>query len=81
MNAWTDAARAAFKLEFIGHLTDNANTALGRLPEPLRRALQRHGITEADWNLYRDPPGWTDAETDADAGRVSGRFDIEPGGV
>ncbi len=31
LNAWTDAARAAFKLEFIGHLTDNANTALGRL--------------------------------------------------
>ena len=27
LNAWTDAARAAFKLEFIGHLTDNANTA------------------------------------------------------
>ena len=66
LNAWTDAARAAFKLEFIGHMTDHANSAFGRLPEPLRRALERHGIGEADWDLYRNTPIWTDAETGAE---------------
>ena len=66
MNAWTDAARAAFKLEFIGHMTDNANRLYGNLPEPLRRALDRHDITEADWQLYRDTPIWTDPETGAE---------------
>ena len=28
--------------------------------------MDRHGITDADWNLYRDTPVWSDAETGAE---------------
>lgn len=66
LNLWTDGARAAFKLEFTGHLTDNAGKAFGDLDDATRRALTRHGVTAADWDLYRSTSIWTDPETGAE---------------
>lgn len=66
LNAFTDAGRSAFKLEFIGALTDHGNLGFDRLPDALRNALGRHGIDAADWDAYRATPLWTDPETGAD---------------
>lgn len=66
LSAWTDGGRAAFRLEFVGFLTDNANRAWDDVPGALRGAMARHGIDAGDWERYRSTPLWVDAETGAD---------------
>lgn len=55
LNLWTDMGRTAFKMEFAGHLADNAGRALADVDAPLRQVLENRGITAADWDLLRDP--------------------------
>lgn len=55
LNYWTDMGRAAFKMEFAGHLADNAGRALADTDPALRQILEGRGITAADWDLLRDP--------------------------
>lgn len=47
----TEAARWAFSMEFMGAMADNAGVAFRDLP--FREAMERVGITEADWNTFR----------------------------
>lgn len=65
LNWWTDAGRAAFKLELIGHMTDQAGRAFDDIEPALKASLQRHGVTPAQWDLYRSTSLWTDRETGA----------------
>jgi len=53
LEAWTNAARKAFGMEFSALLADNFGKPLDALDGPLQRAFQRYGITEADWNSFR----------------------------
>lgn len=66
MSAHTEGLKNAFRLTFLGHLSDVAGMPWDRLADDLRQSMQRHGITEADWELYRSTPFWTDPETRAD---------------
>jgi uncharacterized protein YoaH (UPF0181 family) len=49
----TQAAKNAFGLEFLGTLADQAGKPMAQLDQPLRLALLRHGVTDADWDLAR----------------------------
>ena len=66
LSAWTDGARTSFKLAFVGHLSDEASKAWSRVHPTMRKAMQKYGISEADWELYRSTPIWTDPETRAE---------------
>jgi hypothetical protein len=66
LSQWTEGGKAAFGLEFLGLLTDNAHLRFSDLPSALRTTMQRHGISEADWNHYRSTSIWKDAETGAE---------------
>src|SRR3546814_13378027 len=66
LNAWTDGGRAAFKLELVGHMTDQAGKAFDEVEPALRGSMERHGITPADWDRYRSTSLWVDPETGAE---------------
>jgi len=53
MEAHTQAAKWAFGMEFLGHLADEAGKSLDQLAPPLRRTMQRYGISPAEWDLIR----------------------------
>lgn len=55
LNHWTDMGRTAFRMEFAGHMANNADRALGEVDAPLRQLLEARGITAADWDILRDP--------------------------
>jgi hypothetical protein len=43
-------------MEVLGHLTDQMGKSFDQLDGALRGAMQRHGITEANWNAIRSAP-------------------------
>lgn len=49
----TQAGRWAFGMEFLGHLADHVGKGIDDLDEPLQRAFQTYGITNADWKLIQ----------------------------
>lgn len=66
LNAWTDGGRAAFKLEVVGHMTDQAGKPWDQVEPALRGSMERHGITPDDWDRYRSTSIWQDPETGAE---------------
>lgn len=56
LNAWTQAGRWAFGMEFIGHLTDQVGKRFDELDAPLRRALERNAIGADAWEIIRKTP-------------------------
>lgn len=56
MNRWTNSTRAAFQFEFATALSRAADNAWGELPEKMRRAMERYGLTEAEWDVIRKTP-------------------------
>lgn len=67
LTAWTDIARGVFKLEFYGHMADNAHLPFDRIDPTLRdNILVPRGFTAADWEVIRATPLYRDrAEPDA----------------
>jgi hypothetical protein len=65
LSAWTQAGKHAFGMAFQAELADRVKLPLDKLPDALRRTLDRHGITAADWDqirtaqLYEPKPGAT----------------------
>lgn len=53
LNAWTDAGRKAFGMEFDALLADNLENSVKNLPQPLRDAFDRYGISAEDWDVLR----------------------------
>lgn len=53
LSAWTQAGRWAFGMEFLGHIADQADRPFSRLHPPFRNALERYGITSADWSKIK----------------------------
>jgi hypothetical protein len=70
LGAHTEGLRNAFKTVYVAHLTDQARFAWHSIDPTTRTAMQRYGIAEADWNLYRSTSIWTDPETRADFIRI-----------
>ena len=56
LSPWTQAGRWAFGLEFLGHLGDLRSKALGEMPAPTRRALERYGLGDDDWRAVSALP-------------------------
>jgi hypothetical protein len=54
--AYTQAGRWAFGMEFLGHLTDQVAKRFDELDPRLARAMERHGITPANWDVIRNSP-------------------------
>ena len=59
LEAWTQATRKAFSMEFNAHLVDNFSKTFDELGKEqalfgnLKEILERNGITEQDWNNFR----------------------------
>lgn len=53
LSAWTQAGKHAFGMAFQAELADRAGLAFEKLPDPLRRTLERHGITPGEWDVMR----------------------------
>lgn len=53
LSAWTQAAKHAFGMAMQAEFADRVGLALDALPDALRRTLERHGITAADWDQIR----------------------------
>lgn len=53
LNWWTDASRNTTATMISHWLADNAGSAHATLNGDLKRALDLHGIGEAEWNIYR----------------------------
>lgn len=53
LSAWTDAAKKAFGMEFMGVLGDNLGRNFDELPKDFRTELERFGFTDEDWNVLR----------------------------
>ncbi|NIA67578.1 hypothetical protein HBA54_03145 [Pelagibius litoralis] len=65
LNAWTDGGRSAFKMELVGHMTEEATKPFDQVEPLLRGSMQRHGVTAEMWDMYRQTSIWTDPETGA----------------
>ncbi|WP_312836628.1 hypothetical protein [Pantoea sp.] len=53
LNWWTDASRNTTATMISHWLADNAGSTHNALNADLKRALDLHGIGEAEWNIYR----------------------------
>lgn len=56
LQAWTQAGKHAFGLEFQGFVADNAGHGWSELPAALRDTLNRHGFDSASWERIRTSP-------------------------
>ena len=56
LEAWTNAARKAFGMEFSALLADNFKKSFSDLETGLQDAFGRYGITEQDWDGFRKQP-------------------------
>ncbi|WP_447867233.1 hypothetical protein [Rahnella bonaserana] len=54
LNWWTDASRNTTATMISHWLADNATSPHATLNKDLKRALDLHGIGEAEWNIYRE---------------------------
>jgi hypothetical protein len=53
LRRWTSVLRAAFGLEMMAHVANVADQAFADLEKPFKAALERYGITPAEWDLIR----------------------------
>ena len=56
LEAWTNAGRKAFGMEFSALLADNFQKSFADLETGLIDAFGRYGITEQDWDMFRKQP-------------------------
>lgn len=64
LEAWTDATRRAFSLTMMGGLGKMSRTDWTKLHASDLRALDRHGITEQDFNVWKlaKPEDWNGSQ-------------------
>jgi len=53
LEAWTEAGRKAFGIEFAGMLADNFGKTLDELHPSVQRAFDTYGISKQDWDSFR----------------------------
>lgn len=64
LSRWTQTGRWAFGMEFLATLTEARATSWADLDKPFRGALERYGISEADWAELRAAPVTRDGGAD-----------------
>ena len=60
LTPFTEAGRYGFQLELSGFITDNLKRSYDKLPNMLRKSMQRYGISEADWKVMQETAVWQD---------------------
>ena len=55
LSHWTDTGRIAFQMEMSGLMASNAGRRLSEVDESLQSLLKEWGVSEADWDAFRDP--------------------------
>jgi len=53
LRRWTAVLRAAFALEMMAHVAENAGKTLGEISPQFRDTLARYGIDEGAWDVIR----------------------------
>ncbi len=56
LTAWTRAGKHAFGLSMMSTFADHVATPWNRMPKPLRRTLERYGLSREDWALIAAAP-------------------------
>jgi hypothetical protein len=56
MTAWTEGAKKAFSMEFLGYVARTSDKAMADLAEPFRAFLDRYQISPAEWDTLRALP-------------------------
>ena len=54
LEAWTEAGRKAFGIEFAGMLSDNFGKTVDELHPSVQRAFKTYGINKQDWDSFRN---------------------------
>lgn len=65
LSFWTDRARAVAYQEWGGHLMNFVDRPLADVDAPVRKLLQKWGVTEDDWKAFTDPETFFRADNDA----------------
>lgn len=79
LTAWTAAGRAAFGLDFFGHVADQAGVAFGDLNKKFSRTLGEFGIDAADWDTIRETAPYNHGgATFIRPGDIFERADLDP---
>jgi hypothetical protein len=55
LSAWTDRARAVGYQEFSGFMASQADRPLAQVEPALRAAFRKWGVTDAEWDAFRNP--------------------------
>lgn len=53
LRRWSGVLRASFGMEFMAHGANRLNDGFDALPEWFRAALNRYGLSPADWDIIR----------------------------
>ncbi len=56
LSIWTDSLRNGFQMELAAHIGAQAGKAFRDIDPALRKAMERRGFTEADWDQLRAAP-------------------------
>jgi hypothetical protein len=65
LSFWTDRARAVAYQEWGGHLMNFVDRPLADVDPPVRKLLQKWGVTEDDWKAFTDPETFFRADNGA----------------
>jgi hypothetical protein len=80
LTAWTGAGRAAFAMDFYGHVADMAERPFAMLDKDFRKTLESFGVREGDWDLIRaTAPHDHGGATFIRPGDIFERQDLAPG--
>ncbi len=78
LSPWTEAGRWGFGMEMLNHIGMQSEKTLAQLDKATKASFERHGITEADWNIIRNTQKWVDPESGA---RFIRAEDVAAGGT
>lgn len=56
LSPWTQAGKHAFGLEFMAEMAQLIEKPFVDLPDGMRRAIERHGLSAVEWNRLRTVP-------------------------
>jgi hypothetical protein len=80
LTAWTEAGRAAFGMDFYGHVAEMRETAWPKLDEEFRNTLESFGINADDWAaIQATKPYDVSGASFIRPGDIFERADLAPG--
>ncbi|MBL8713244.1 MAG: hypothetical protein JNM12_10110 [Alphaproteobacteria bacterium] len=80
LNAWTQAGRWSFGMEFMGFLADHAGKTFDALPKGMQDTMKRYGIGAERWDVIRTTAAYEhEGATFIRPEDVASRGDLLPG--